>query len=298
MSSLTLAYSPCPNDTFIFHAWTHGLLPEAPEVTVQLADIDQLNQLALRQEADVIKVSAHALGHLRPHYALLHSGGALGRGCGPLIVARKDSWLRPATSARRVAQLVDGLERARLAVPGNLTTAAILMRLLIGRNQEMRVLPYDEIMPAVVRGEVDAGAIIHEGRFTYGAYGLRSLIDLGEWWEETTGLPLPLGVIVVRRSLGRDQQAQVEAAIKASVNYAWSHPKASADYVRRHAQEMDSQVCRAHIDLYVNDFTNDYGKEGEEAIRRLLGMAETSGIVPRWEGGLFWDEELRANGKL
>ncbi|MBC7294403.1 MAG: 1,4-dihydroxy-6-naphthoate synthase, partial [Thermoleophilia bacterium] len=139
MSSLTLAYSPCPNDTFIFHAWTHGLLPEAPEVTVQLADIDQLNQLALRQEADVIKVSAHALGHLRLHYVLLHSGGALGRGCGPLIVARKDSWLRPATSARRVAQLVDGLERARLAVPGDLTTAAILMRLLIGRNQEMRV---------------------------------------------------------------------------------------------------------------------------------------------------------------
>ncbi len=203
MDHLRLAYSPCPNDTYIFHAWVHGLIPGAPPVEERLEDIDTLNRLALKGEADVIKVSMHAFAHLRERYALLHAGGALGRGCGPLVVARKDSWLRPAPSVQRVAALVDHLGRARVAIPGELTTGALLLGLFAGGVTNTVVMPFDRIMPAVASGEVDAGVIIHEGRFTFGSYGLRRLVDLGEWWEETTGLPIPLGAIAVSRSLER-----------------------------------------------------------------------------------------------
>ncbi|MCL5735873.1 MAG: hypothetical protein M1274_09860 [Actinobacteria bacterium] len=201
MKPLRLAFSSCPNDTFIFYAWVAGLVPNAPAVDVHLLDIDQLNRTAVASGADVIKISIHAFAQLRDHYALLHSGGALGRGVGPLVVARKDSPLRRAPAATRVAELADNLARARVAIPGELTTAALLVGLLIGGLQNAVVMPFDRIMPAVAAGEVDAGVIIHEGRFTFGAHGLRRLVDLGEWWEASTGLPLPLGGIAVSRSL-------------------------------------------------------------------------------------------------
>ena len=290
MDRLRLAYSPCPNDTYIFHAWVRGLLPGAPPVEERLDDIATLNRLAAAGEADVVKVSMHAFAHLRETYALLHTGGALGRGCGPLLIARKDSWLRPAPSVRRVAALVDNLGRIRVAIPGELTTGALLLGLLAGGEVETVAMPFDRIMPAVVSGTVDAGVIIHEGRFTYGSYGLRRLVDLGEWWEDTTELPLPLGAIAVSRSLGGDLAAAVERAVRESVEHALAHPAASLDYVREHAQEMDPAVCKAHIDLYVNEFTRDYGAEGEEAIRRLLDAAAEFGVVPRSDEGLFWDE--------
>jgi 1,4-dihydroxy-6-naphthoate synthase len=155
MDHLRLAYSPCPNDTYIFHAWVHGLIPEAPPVEERLEDIDTLNRLALKEEADVIKVSMHAFAHIRDKYALLHAGGALGRGCGPLVVARKDSWLRPAPSLKRVAALVDHLGRARVAIPGELTTGALLLGLFVGGVTNAVVMPFDRIMPAVAAGEVD-----------------------------------------------------------------------------------------------------------------------------------------------
>jgi 1,4-dihydroxy-6-naphthoate synthase len=293
---LRLAYSPCPNDTYVFHAWVHGLVPGAPPVEEMLEDIDTLNGLALRGEPDVAKVSIHAFAHLRNTYALLHSGGALGRGCGPLVVARKDSWLRPATSVLRVAALVDHLDRARVAIPGELTTAALLLGLFTGGiagsggTSDTVIMPFDRIMPAVASGEVDAGVIIHEGRFTYGSYGLRRLADLGEWWEETTGLPIPLGGIAVSRTLDRPVQEAVDHAVRASLEHAWSHPAASLEYVSAHAQEMDPAVCQAHIELYVNDFTREYGPEGEEAIRRLLETAAELGLVPFSSHRLFWDE--------
>jgi 1,4-dihydroxy-6-naphthoate synthase len=289
MDRLRLAYSPCPNDTSIFHAWVHGLVPGAPPVEERLVDIDALNALALRSEAEVVKVSIHAFAHLQESYALLHSGGALGRGCGPLVVARKDSRLRPAPSAHRVAALVDQLEQVRVAIPGELTTAALLLGLLTGGISKPIIMPFERIMPAVGSGEVDAGVIIHEGRFTYGAYGLRRLVDLGEWWEESTGLPIPLGGIAVLRTLERSLQASVERAMRASVEYAGHDPDAALEYVRAHAQEMDPAVCRAHIELYVNEFTLDYGPEGEEAIRRLLGTAAELGLTPPSEESLFWD---------
>ncbi len=289
MERLRLAYSPCPNDTHIFHAWVHGLIPGAPPVEERLEDIDVLNHLALRGEADVVKVSMHAFAHLRDSYALLHSGGALGRGCGPLVVARKDSPLRPAPSVQRTAALVDHLEQVRVAIPGELTTAALLLGLFTGGIARSVVMPFEHIMPAVSSGQVDAGVVIHEGRFTYGAYGLRRLVDLGEWWEETTGLPIPLGGIAVSRTLERSLQQDSESAMRASVEYADLHPDAALSYVRAHAQEMDPAVCKAHIDLYVNEFTLDYGPEGEEAIRRFLKTAAELGLSPGSDESLFWD---------
>jgi 1,4-dihydroxy-6-naphthoate synthase len=290
MGALRLAYSPCPNDTFIFHAWVTGLLPEVPSVTERLEDIDTLNNLASLGEADVIKVSFYAFGYLRDRYALLHSGGALGRGCGPLIVARKDSHLRPADSAGGAASLADDLSRVRVAIPGELTTAALLSGLFSGSARRRVVMPFDRIMPAVAAGEIDAGVIIHEGRFTYGSYGLRRLVDLGDWWERTTGLPIPLGGIAVSRALSRELQAQAERAVRESVSYARAHPDASREYVAAHSQEVDPVVCQAHIDLYVTDASVDYGPEGEEAIERLLAAAAGAGLVEPSAKSLFWDQ--------
>jgi 1,4-dihydroxy-6-naphthoate synthase len=257
--SLTLGYSPCPNDTFIFHALVSGLVPlpgGAPGV--RLEDVETLNQLALRGELDVTKVSYGALPHLLDEYALLRSGGALGRGCGPLLVARED---RPVDSLRRIA------------IPGRLTSAYVLLRLFAPGLPEGEERLYSEIMPAVERGEVDAGLIIHESRFTYREHGLVQLVDLGEWWERETGAPIPLGAILARRSLGAERIAEIDGAIRASLRYAFDHPHASDAYVRAHAQEMEPEVMRRHIELYVNDFSLDLGEAGERAVETFLGRA-------------------------
>jgi 1,4-dihydroxy-6-naphthoate synthase len=291
MGSLKLAISPCPNDTYIFHAWIEGLVPGAPAVTVRLEDIDTLNQMAENGEVDVVKVSMHAFAFLRDRYALLHSGGALGRGCGPLLVARKDSPLRAAPSVDRVAGLADNVSRARVAVPGELTTAALLADLFAGGLVNRVIMPFHRIMPAVAGGVVDAGVIIHEGRFTYGSYGLHRLVDLGEWWEATTELPLPLGGIAVRRSLPRAVQAAVERAVRASIERAWEYPQEALAYTSKYAQEMDPEVCSAHIELYVNEFSRDYGPEGTAAIRHLLDMASDLGLGRGACQNFFWDEE-------
>jgi 1,4-dihydroxy-6-naphthoate synthase len=287
---LRLAYSPCPNDTFIFHAWVQGLVSGAPAVKERLEDIDTLNRLAADGLADVIKVSFYAFAQLRERYALLHSGGALGRGCGPLVVGRKDSRFRAAPSVRRVAELADELARARVAIPGNLTTAALLANLFVGGLKRPLVMPFHQIMPAVAAGEVDAGVVIHEGRFTFGSYGLRRLVDLGEWWEDSSGLPIPLGGIAVSRELARPAQEQVERAVRLSLEHARSHEVEAMQYVREHSQELDPDVCRAHVELYVNEFSLDYGSEGEQAIRHLLQTAGELGVVPAVDRGVFWDE--------
>ncbi len=289
---LVLAYSPCPNDTFIFHAWVHGLLTDAPAVQERLEDIDSLNGLALNGGADVVKVSMAAFARLQKEYALLHSGGALGRGCGPLVVAPKNSGLLAAPHVRRATALADELGRIRVALPGELTTAALLAELFAGGLTRPVIMPFDEIMPAVAGGEVDAGVIIHEGRFTFGSYGLRRLIDLGEWWEDSTGLPLPLGGIAVRRALEDGLKARVEQTVRESVEHGRSHPAATEEYVRAHAQEMDPLVCRQHIDLYVNEFTVDYGREGEEAITRVLEAAAglPGAEAATLDDGIFWDD--------
>ena len=264
MSALRLAFSPCPNDTFVFHAWTHGLIEGAPEVAVTFADVDITNSAAERGEYDVVKVSYAALPWLLAEYRLLPCGGALGRGCGPLVLTRDD---RP------------DLTGARVAVPGERTTAYLLMRLWASdqRPAAIEVVPFAEIMPGVRDGRFDAGLVIHEARFTYPAYGLTALIDLGQWWEAGTGHPIPLGAIVARRSLDADRLTRV---VRASVDYAFAHPSASAGFVAEHAAEMDPDVQRRHIELYVNDFSRDLGEDGYAAIAELLGRAHAAGLVP------------------
>jgi 1,4-dihydroxy-6-naphthoate synthase len=274
MRTLSLGYSPCPNDTFIFTAWVFGKIGDAPPVEERLADIDTLNRWALNRELDIVKASFHAFGHLRENYCLLHSGGALGRGCGPLVVARE-------------ALSPDQLNGKHIAIPGKLTTAALLLRLFNPNLANLYVTPFHEIMPATRDGWVDAGLIIHESRFTYPSYGLHKVIDLGEWWEKETGHAIPLGGIVMRRDSGRELIQRADRALAASVKYAYAHTDEVWPTVRRYAQEMDDHVMRQHIDLYVNSFTHDYGEEGEAAIRYLLETAERLGIVPRSDKPLF-----------
>lgn len=260
---LDLVFSSCPNDTFVFHAWAHGLIPGAPPVRVRHADVDEANELAARGIPDVVKVSYAALPWLLGNYRLLRAGGALGRGCGPLVL----------TAGR------GNLTGARVAVPGERTTAYLLFRLWAAEQQvgSVEVVPFPEIMPAVCAGRYDAGLVIHEARFTYPDFGLRCLADLGAWWEGQTGLPIPLGAILARRSL--DPEA-ITAAIQASVDRAWAEPAASADYVRNLAQEMSREVTDAHINLYVNSSTRALSTADEAAIRALLGRAADAGLVP------------------
>ena len=276
MPSLSLGYSPCPNDTFIFYGLVHGKLDGAPQVLQVLEDIETLNGMALEGRLDLTKISFHAFGHLRETYCLLHAGGALGRGCGPLVVTPE-------------GQTSDDLDGKRIAIPGKLTTAALLLRLYQPGSSDLTILPFDKIMPAVSSGVVDAGVIIHEGRFTYPKYGLREVIDLGAWWEETTGYPIPLGGILARRSLGPETIERADQALKDSIAYAKSNPDAVLDYILQHAQEMDEQVVREYIELYVNRYTEDYGPDGEAAINDLITRAQTADILPESSSPLFID---------
>jgi 1,4-dihydroxy-6-naphthoate synthase len=267
---LRIAYSPCPNDTFVFDAWAHGRLADAPALDVTFADIDLTNGMAERGELDVLKVSYAALPWALDEYALLPCGGALGRGCGPLVLSREPG----ADLAGRT-----------VAVPSERSTAYLLFRLwaaerVAGGVGSVVVLPFDEIMPAVRDGRVDAGLVIHEARFTYRNYGLHALVDLGEHWETTTGLPIPLGAIIARRSLGAAALHRLADAARASVRAAWDDPDASRPYVLAHAQEMDPAVADQHIALYVNEFTADLGEEGYAAVRTLLSRAADEGLVP------------------
>jgi 1,4-dihydroxy-6-naphthoate synthase len=276
MQALTLGYSPCPNDTFIFYGLVHGVVPGAPVFDEILQDIESLNLMAAEQCLDVTKISFHALAHLREEYCLLHSGGALGRGCGPLVVAN------PAVTSRDLATIT-------IAIPGELTTAALLLRLHTPKDLNTVVMPFHEILPATASGTVDAGVIIHESRFTYSEFKLRKVVDLGEWWETTTGHPIPLGGILARRNLGGQLIASVDKALRLSVQYAYDHPDIVRQYIRAHAQEMDDTVLQQHIDLYVNQHTLDYGPDGEAAIKDLLLRAESEGIIPHSDLPIFAD---------
>ncbi len=265
---LSLGYSPCPNDTFIFYALVHGLIPlEGLRIRQRLEDVETLNRLAVEGALDMTKISYHALGHLRQDYVLLRSGGALGRGCGPLVVTRT-----PGT--------MDELRGKSIAIPGRLTTAALLLQLQGEGYGQLIEMPFHQIMGAVKDGSVDAGVIIHESRFTYSDEGLFERIDLGRWWEEETGLPIPLGGIMMRRSLGIRIAHLLENALRQSLDYAFAHPEEPEQYIRRHAQELSAEVIRSHIQLYVNDFSRDLGEEGERGVAELLRRAEERGLIP------------------
>lgn len=273
MSKMSIAFSPCPNDTFVFHALVHGLVPGAPEFDVTYADIDITNGLAAESdELDILKISYAALPYVLDKYALLPCGGALGRGCGPLVLVNESGEVTP-----------DMLSGAKVAVPSERSTAYMLFRLWAAQNVpggvgEIIVMPFNEIMPAVKDGKIDAGLVIHEARFTYQNYGLNLLADMGSWWEEDTGLPIPLGAIIARRSLDLES---ITGWIRESVEYAWRNPEASREYVMQHASELSEEVAKSHIDLYVNDFTAELGEKGFDSITTLLNRAGEEGIVPK-----------------
>jgi len=266
--TLSLGYSPCPNDTFIFYALTHSKLADIGfSIRERLEDVETLNQLALAGALDLTKISYHALGHLRDEYCLLRSGGALGRGCGPLVVAT-----RPVDMA--------GLKGKKIAIPGKLTTANLLLQLYGAGFDNLLIMPFDNIMPALQSGDADAGVIIHESRFTYQKLGFHEVLDLGAWWEQETGLPIPLGGILAKRSLGIEMIRSVDAAIRRSLEYAYAHPAEPRSYIKAHAQELEDTVIDSHIGLYVNDFSLDLGNEGIKAIEALFARAEERGIIP------------------
>ena len=254
---LSFAFSPCPNDTFAFHALVHGLVA-GPSLTPYLDDVEALNARAERGGAEVTKVSIAAYVRMRDRYALLRAGGAAGFGVGPVVVAR---------DARPVG--------GRVAIPGERTTAALLLKLL--GDFDTVPMRFDQIERAVLRGDADCGVLIHEGRFTYRAKGLTLLADLGAEWESRMKGPLPLAAIAIRRDLAPEWSSAVDTALRASVEYAFAHPSASRDYVLSHAQEMDPAVVEQHIKLYVNDYTLALD---EQAVRRLLDWADQTSSNP------------------
>ena len=275
--TLTLGFSPCPNDCFMFDAIAHRRIDlEGLEFTVVMDDVEALNRLAFDRTIDVTKLSYHAFAHCADAYALLDAGSALGRGCGPLLI-----------SSGTVSQQDVAAGRARIAIPGTYTTANFLLRLAFPRALNNAELVFSEIENAVLRGDYDAGVIIHENRFTYEAKGLTKIIDLGEYWEQTTGAPIPLGGIVVRRSLPPDVQQRMNRVMRRSVEYAFANPGASHAFVHQHAQEMDDHVIRRHIALYVNEYSIDLGQEGRRAIDVLFDRARASGVIPALDSNLF-----------
>ncbi len=274
-NALSLGYSPCPNDTFIFYALAHEKIDGGGlRIETVLKDVEALNQDAVACRFDITKLSFAALGHLRDSYALLRSGAALGRGCGPLLVANPD--FKP--------QLLKTLP---VAVPGMWTTARLLFGLYFPEAVEPVSVRFDQIMPAVKKGDFAAGVIIHEGRFTYPNYGLECLEDLGKWWENKTGLPIPLGGIAIRRNISGKTAAKIEGMIRESIEYAFKNPDHAAGYIRQHAQELSWEVISNHIGLYVNDFSIDLGKDGEKAIETLFAMASKKGVITQSKIPLF-----------
>jgi 1,4-dihydroxy-6-naphthoate synthase len=262
-----LGFSPCPNDTFIFGAMVHGLVDtEGLEFDYRMEDVEKLNHLALENVLDMVKVSYHAFLHLSPHYRLLDSGSALGFGNGPLLISKKKY---------TIADLND----QTIAIPGEYTTAHLLLKLIAPQIQRKKILLFNEIEDAILRDEVDAGVIIHENRFTYERKGLLKISDLGEAYENLTHSPIPLGGIIAMKKLESETLDKLNRIMHRSVTFAMENPGAVMDFVRRNAQEMEDEVIQKHIHLYVNKFTLNLGADGRKAIARLFELAHESGVI-------------------
>jgi 1,4-dihydroxy-6-naphthoate synthase len=269
MKKFSIGFSPCPNDTYIFCALATGRIPLGgfglqPAV---LEDVETLNEWAMQGRLDITKLSFHALGHVLDNYVLLHSGAALGRGCGPLLVA-----------GQKFAP--DDFAKMSLALPGKYTTAAMLLQLYAPVWKKIFILRFDEIMPAIESGRVDCGVIIHESRFTYKGRGLELVADLGAWWEKISGHPIPLGGIAARRSLGRETIAEIDRSIRASILWANQNTRLCWPYIKQYAQELDDSVISEHIGLYVNPFSENLGEEGLAAVEFFLQNGRQAGMFP------------------
>ncbi|HRA60875.1 MAG TPA: 1,4-dihydroxy-6-naphthoate synthase [Bacteroidia bacterium] len=275
--ALTLAFSPCPNDTFMFHAWVEGLINmQGHQFKIRMADVEELNQSALKEEADITKLSFAAFAHLADKYELLTSGAALGHQCGPLLVSKHNfKW--------------EELPQLKIVIPGKFTTANLLLTMFAPDVKNKKELLFSDIENEVLTEKADAGLVIHESRFTYHLRGLKKIADLGELWEHKYKCPLPLGCIAVKKSLPPEVKMQLNKLMHDSVVYAMKNPKASAHFIGQHAQEMDISVQQQHISLYVNQWSKELGETGKMAIRKLLAEGEIAGLLPKAEA-VFVDE--------
>lgn len=264
---IKLGISPCPNDTFIFHALTHGLIDTGKfEFEVDHLDVEALNLKASELAYDMVKLSYATLANQLGNYQILRSGGALGKGVGPLLIAKEEM------SEQQI-------DEARIAIPGKNTTANFLLSLAYPRAQQKKEFLFSDIEDAVLNEEADAGLIIHENRFTYQEKGLICLMDLGRYWEEVSSSLIPLGGIAIRRDFSEQEKSELNRMLRESVEYAFKSPSASRTYVKTHAAEMDDQVIDSHIELYVNKYSIDIGEEGENAVDTLFNKAEEKGLV-------------------
>jgi 1,4-dihydroxy-6-naphthoate synthase len=285
---ISLGFSPCPNDTFIFDALVHGRIDtEGLTFDVRLGDVEELNRLAFAGELDVTKLSYHAFGYLTDQYALLSAGSALGRGVGPLLVTAEESFASGLVAAGAGAQVQNEWAGGKVAIPGKYTTANYLLGLAFPGIAQKDPILFSDIEGEVISGNYAAGLLIHENRFTYHDRGLHKIADLGEFWENTTGLPIPLGGIVVNRKLDVQTQRTIDRVLARSVEYAFEHPDASAAYVAEHAQEMDPEVRKKHINLYVNDFSRDLGPEGRRAVMAFIQQGRERGVIPPGSEDIF-----------
>ncbi|MBI1286711.1 MAG: 1,4-dihydroxy-6-naphthoate synthase [Flavobacteriales bacterium] len=273
-SKLTLGFSPCPNDTFIFDALVNNRINLGGfELEVVLADVEELNRMALQGKLDITKISYNAYAYVHNHYQLLNAGSALGNNCGPLLISK-----------RMLSS--DELRSAQIAIPGKNTTANFLMSFAYPEAQNKQEFLFSEIESAVLKEKVDAGVIIHENRFTYQEKGLVKIADLGEVWEQQTGFPIPLGGIAIHRRVKPIIRKQFDELLRQSVRFAFDHPDASKDYVKCYAQEMDEAVMRSHINLYVNQYSLDLGEKGKAAIRKMYEVGKQFGM-PGVEHSVF-----------
>ncbi len=272
---LTLGFSTCPNDTFIFDAAVHHKIDtEGIEFELILADVEELNQKAFEAEIDITKLSYHAYAYAAKNYILLNSGSALGNNNGPLLISKRKIY-------------PDEVSDLKIAIPGKYTTANLLLGIAYPEAKNKIPFLFSDIEDAVSDEEVDAGLIIHENRFTYEAKGLKKVIDLGEFWETKTEMPIPLGGIVINRKHPKDLQLKISSIIKHSIEYAYENPTSSLEYIRQYAQEMDAEVMKKHIDLYVNRFSIDLEKTGKNAVKRLYSEAADKNLIPRIPENIF-----------
>ena len=288
MTKLTLGFSPCPNDTFIFDALIHHKIDtEGLDFEVFYDDVETLNQKAMRGELDISKLSYHAFAYVADKYVLLDSGSALGFGVGPMLICKDD----PETL---LSNLATHNSQPTIGIPGKYTTANFLLSTAFPNATNKVELVFSDIENAVLDGRVDIGLIIHENRFTYQDKGLKKIIDLGDYWEKKTGCAIPLGGIVANRNLTVDVQQKINRVLRRSVEFAFANPKSGLEFIRSHAQEMSEEVMYKHIELYVNKYTVDLGIEGKKAIKLLFDTARENNIIPGINENIFLTDEVTA----
>jgi 1,4-dihydroxy-6-naphthoate synthase len=266
--TLSVGHSPDPDDAFMFYALAHNKIPTGNLAFAhELQDIETLNRRCLKQELDISAISLHAFAYLSDKYALLSSGCSMGDRYGPMVVAKK-------------AYTIEELKNLRIAVPGTLTTAFLSLSLLLGSKFQYEIVPFDEILNAVEQGKVDAGLIIHEGQLTFQNQGLKLVVDMGVWWYEKTGLPLPLGGNVVRKDLGDSIISEASRLIRESIHYGLNHRKEALTYALQYGRDLDTGLADKFVGMYVNDWTVDYGEKGRKAVQLLLTEGHKAGVIP------------------